>query len=673
MNLQLFFSRFLLCAILVFCFFYRSNGQLLIPKVPKTAIVSAGSSQKVCDGVNTVDLQAVIPDWISGRWEGGNTSDYSDILNPSTTYTNTVNLETSNYPYAVANHDFYMKIGSITNSPQFKETVTSVFFPPNNNPSLIVTPTCSTCPNFRLSLLNSEHRTRADWVAIDGPYVAYNGGIYSVCDGTYQIKVGVFGCQMNYAFGTFTPTNAGTGCPPNLGKGFIEIEIEPIELAANRYVSSSITDGIGGFWAMNLEDGSSTFNTGTYTISTGFPNNNFDPNSITEVAPTTVTVGTNTNQLITRRYEYRKGRLTVALTSSSCSSNNQNFIAGSWSIDGISFYPSFTTIDVLNGTHTLYFADVEGYVSPQTATITIEGNKRTVVLAEYQKRPPCGRNDFGQTGEIEEGMIASEDAACNPEGFSRDDYHSYDLENILCPTTLCSRDQIWDLFKSKISNQVPLADDFTPVTTSGNFSQGIRTAFAKALFPDPNWNPNSQIEQGDTINLFSPESYAILTGAYCALGGAEACVTWIALGRTLAPGPIIYSNPVALYIDEQNKCITNYTLPNHILYPGRVTRCIIEECDLIKVKTFGNGLHKWGDNWGGARMAWINRFYGKYVLFENVDNRFKNLVDQNFPPGIQQNTSAQVISNPIGIENKVWIIKGRSCDLSTSQVRRPSY
>lgn len=178
------------------------------------------------------------------------------------------------------------------------------------------------------------------------------------------------------------------------------------------------------------------------------------------------------------------------------------------------------------------------------------------------------------------------------------------------------------------------------------------------MFPEPSWNPNSPIQSGEILNLFAPETFGLLSGAACLSGN---CTTWFANSNSIPLNPLLYSNPIAVFIDEANKCVSNYTLTGHILRPGRVSRCIVEECGEIKVKTYGNGLHFFGNNFFGATMGKLNELIASEILFANVDDRFYSLVNQTFPltnPNNANKTSnSQPITTTLGIENKIWTVK----------------
>ncbi len=90
----------------------------------------------------------------------------------------------------------------------------------------------------------------------------------------------------------------------------------------------------------------------------------------------------------------------------------------------------------------------------------------------------------------------------------------------------------------------------------------------------------------------------------------------------------IASDPIKVVIDDGCKCITNYTMPGHILYPGKVRRCLyLDGCGDIKIKTTGTGYHFFGDNGAGIIMGGVNKLVGSYT-FNWVDYRFIQYFNQ---------------------------------------------
>lgn len=78
-------------------------------------------------------------------------------------------------------------------------------------------------------------------------------------------------------------------------------------------------------------------------------------------------------------------------------------------------------------------------------------------------------------------------------------------------------------------------------------------------------------------------------------------------------------NPVRTVIDSANSKIVNYTLEEHIFYPGKITRQIVQDGGVIFVTTEGEGF---------GQYAWLNEQVGGKVIFQVIDNELKNAVTE---------------------------------------------
>jgi hypothetical protein len=78
-------------------------------------------------------------------------------------------------------------------------------------------------------------------------------------------------------------------------------------------------------------------------------------------------------------------------------------------------------------------------------------------------------------------------------------------------------------------------------------------------------------------------------------------------------------------VNDNKFTITNYTLQGHALYPGKVVRTVVEECNKIKIITNGVGLSRLYlySPLVGYLTGKINSIYGS-ILFNNVDSRIKD-------------------------------------------------
>lgn len=76
-------------------------------------------------------------------------------------------------------------------------------------------------------------------------------------------------------------------------------------------------------------------------------------------------------------------------------------------------------------------------------------------------------------------------------------------------------------------------------------------------------------------------------------------------------------NPVRTRVDAINSTIVNYTLEEHIFYPGKITRKVIQDGGSIVVTTEGEGF---------GQYASFNEFFGENVIFDLVDTELSDAV-----------------------------------------------
>ena len=227
-----------------------------------------------------------------------------------------------------------------------------------------------------------------------------------------------------------------------------------------------------------------------------------------------------------------------------------------------------------------------------------EWSPEVVVEVEESPNPnPCNDPVLQQI----EAMLA------NPGG---DDYHDYSLTNTLCqpnsPGQPCTVASAWSFIKSDVSYQAPI--NLPDFPTLGPLAL-IRGAI-NYFFPS---NSNIPIQNCSTMEL-PATSERIQAGINLSILQINniACPT--------TPLSIV-SDPIKIVVDESSKCITNYTLPGHILFPGKVRRCIyVNDCDEIQIRTTGTGFHFCGPGIVGNSMGKANKVIGKWA-FNNVDQR----------------------------------------------------
>lgn len=201
------------------------------------------------------------------------------------------------------------------------------------------------------------------------------------------------------------------------------------------------------------------------------------------------------------------------------------------------------------------------------------------------------------------------------------DYHYYQTEEIICTagsnnSRSCEENEIWSFWKSNVGYQAPRYDDFpsylsyVPSTTLQLFQLGL------GLLQPSNSNPILDCQQidlplvADRILLSIGLAFAVDSNPI------DLCDT--------SCEPEVFREPIVVVIDEACKCITNYTLPGHVLYPGKVRRCLIRnDCDTFSIKTWGTGYHFCGDTILGQMMGIANKSVG-LSTFSNVTRRLVN-------------------------------------------------
>lgn len=239
--------------------------------------------------------------------------------------------------------------------------------------------------------------------------------------------------------------------------------------------------------------------------------------------------------------------------------------------------------------------------------------------------PPTNDSDIG----VLETLLA------DPANENRRDFHRYDIEATICEFDSyegrfnCSVSSAFDIMKSKQEYQAPIPVDFPNLLSSlssvGCISLDIESDiptnpydFISKSFSDSEVNSEEGLQANQIINL-EGNSMRITAGIFSKLFNDESCIDVIDFSN----------DPIKIVIDEENKCITNYTLPGHILYPGKVERCIVsEDCgSIIKIVTKGIGFHYCGDTELGAFFACMNKDIGNEA-FRKVNERLITAFNQ---------------------------------------------
>jgi hypothetical protein len=234
-------------------------------------------------------------------------------------------------------------------------------------------------------------------------------------------------------------------------------------------------------------------------------------------------------------------------------------------------------------------------------------------------------------------------------GITTCDYHQYIIEDIICDKTNysganeCSVDGVFNFIKSNNNYQAPGKFDFP-------LAFGIYSEIC-----DPNvsgcvWNPDITTLHFDPFSILGkadpfssgPYNIPILDCMEMDLHPSfQRQLIGVSLGLSHFTDDLIFDldffdspcmnsinwfrEPIKIVIDDERRCITNYTMPGHILHPGKVERCVVlDDCgQKIKIVTKGVGYHECQNDWRGAFFSCMNSTMGPYI-FHSVSNRIKD-------------------------------------------------
>lgn len=215
-------------------------------------------------------------------------------------------------------------------------------------------------------------------------------------------------------------------------------------------------------------------------------------------------------------------------------------------------------------------------------------------------------------------VSSTQDKLNNLSSFDKDnrkDYHLYEVENDICTFSEnenCTIDNVFEFIKNNKEFQAPLVIDF-PTTILDLAGLDPLLGIGRALndyFSDPS---NQELIDQEKLEL-DGNIFRLAAGVSINLSNldVESCPINIEIAK----------DPIILVVDDNAKCITNYTLPGHILHPGKITRCVTsKDCGkTVSVVTTGEGLHFCGDTDLGLIFAVMNITVGSET-FNNMDNR----------------------------------------------------
>ncbi len=280
-------------------------------------------------------------------------------------------------------------------------------------------------------------------------------------------------------------------------------------------------------------------------------------------------------------------------------------------------------------------------------------------------------------------VINAIEAQADQDLSARRDYHSYQVETVICTQTgingnNCNAQYVYKRMKDSVRYTTPTVADFPYDNLKAALLRNITDAELLTVVANVNgWqlnmatgNPNGGIRQiqqvltaalkanyydcltcvqdGQLPFLFGEREYSpAYREQYAASVANVNPVRAISCNQVYKlynapnffPDRILYRDiirplfgcdaltssqydEVKVFADDRNMSITNYTDPGHFLYPGKVFRQVVEECGQVKIITIGSGLSSCGSNSAGRNNAVGNIIVGS-ILFKNIDLRLK--------------------------------------------------
>lgn len=195
------------------------------------------------------------------------------------------------------------------------------------------------------------------------------------------------------------------------------------------------------------------------------------------------------------------------------------------------------------------------------------------------------------------------------------DYHFFPITTLLCNTSnpSCNTAQLWSKYISSSTYSQPQMEDMPLDRFLG---LGAPTAYSGG---------NQSANNCDDYNIYSTVNTFMKSIPWMnsPVGAVVSAAIELACPEFLT-GYNIQFDPIKVVIDPQATCVTRYTKPGHILFPGKTTTCIYEDdCGNVYLRTLGEGLHFCGDNVAGGLMAKLNNLFGDQI-FTNNHKRFKS-------------------------------------------------
>lgn len=268
---------------------------------------------------------------------------------------------------------------------------------------------------------------------------------------------------------------------------------------------------------------------------------------------------------------------------------------------------------------------------------------------------PCIIHNDGGCEQEQVNFIDSK--SCAPDaGAGRNDYHMYNLEKNLC--TGCDINDVWQKYKADVHNQAIVLSD--QLFVAGRMFPDARSLpLPKFLMPD---NSDVQpITDCATLDLPRLTTWLMKLSLVADVTSAGPLVRQMRkMAEKCAVNPNSFTDPIFLRVNESKRCVTNYTKPGHALYPGKVTRCIVQDCDSVKILTFGEGVTVFPNTPCGKLLSVMNDVWGS-SMFTNVDDRaYDNIKYFNTPQRPDRVNARPAVTTAAAspfLSNKVWKIK----------------
>jgi hypothetical protein len=207
---------------------------------------------------------------------------------------------------------------------------------------------------------------------------------------------------------------------------------------------------------------------------------------------------------------------------------------------------------------------------------------------------------------------------------NRSDFHQYSVLTEVCDKSIdgsdCNSTNVYNILKQNRDYTIPQYSDMTfgLGSTIGSGYDKVMSFFGSKSISTFLGDSEPTINCGTkTIVPWYYALYPLAKGLGNIIGCSELNST------SLGGDPIVQS------IDDSQKSVTNFTLPGHMLHPGKVINTVIETGCKVYLQTIGmgnNDLYYCGPVFGYLASNVINVSYGRSI-FSNLGSRVKNYFD----------------------------------------------